>query len=139
MSATFDDLRDEDWRIQVDDYDLEEPKLCYPDPDDHRKLVGPLVTVHVGAITEDDAGEDALDMEGADGRNLMAVACLPQIAELFRWIRTEYESLGVSESEEYSVFVDSLKDRIDWIAACVDERPETLNHGLHGLERFRAE
>lgn len=130
----FDSLADEPWRIQVDDYDLNEPTICYPDPDRRGCFVGPLGMVHVGATVKDDEGEEMLDLEGADGRNLAAVACLPQIARLFRWIDTEYAKLGISENEQYNQFVDALKDKVCWIRACIDDRPETMTIGLHGFE-----
>ena len=130
----FDSLAEEGWRIQVGAYEIDEATICYPDPDRRGCLVGPLATINVGATVEDEDGEEVLDLEGADGRNLAAIACLPQMAGLFRWIRSEAGKLGVSENDEYNAFVDELTDRIDWITACIDERPETMNVGLHGFE-----
>lgn len=133
----FDSLADEHWLIQIDERELTEPTLCYKDPDRRGFLVGPLVTVHVGTTIDDDDGFEVLDMEGADGRNLVAVACLPIFAELFRWIDQQYSKLGASENEEYNNFVDALKDRVDWIRACIDDRPATMNPGTHGFEEYR--
>lgn len=133
----FYSLADEDWRIQIDENELTEPTICYPDPDRRGCFVGPLATVHVGTTVENEDGEEVLDLECADGRNLVAVACLPQIAKLFQWIDNEYAKLGVSENEDYNNFVDALKDKVDWIRTCIDERPETLNAGQHGFERNR--
>ena len=133
----FDSLADEDWRIQIEAHDINEPTICYPDPDRRDCFVGPLVMVHVGVTTEDDEGDDALDLEGADGRNLAAVACLPQFAQLFRWIDSQYDKLGVSENAEYNTFADALKDKVDWIRSCIDDRPEILNVGQHGFATAR--
>jgi len=147
----FDSLADEEWRIQIDHYDLNEPFMCYPDPDDPRKFVGPLVTVHVGVTVKDEEGEEVLGMEGDDGRNLAAVACLPQFAELFRWIDRKYKELSIRENIEtwplkaapgtiagdYITFADALKKRVDWITSCIDDRDETMNAGQHGFAKFR--
>lgn len=133
----FDSLADERWRILVDEHDLNEPTICYPDPDRRGCFVGPLAMVYVGATVEDEDGEEVLDLADSSGRNLAAVACLPKFAELFRWIDKQYAKLGVSESEEYNNFVDALKDRVDWIRACIDDRQEMMNAGVHGFEDYR--
>lgn len=129
-------LADEDWRAIIDECDLNEVEICYPDPAGRGRMVGPLVKVFVGSTTSDEEGEEVIDTEGADGRNLAAVLCLPQFASLFRWITKEYDKLGVSESDEYNTFVDELKNRVDWIRQCVDDREETMNAGEHGFDRY---
>lgn len=131
----FDSMADEDWQIRVDGFDLNEPSICYPDPDRRGGFVGPLAVVYVGATVELD-GEEVLDMESADGRNLAAVACLPQMAQLFRWIIQAYSDLGVSENDEYNAFVDELIDRVQWIRNCIDFRPDMMNVGQHGFIRY---
>lgn len=118
----FDSLADEDWRILVDEYDINEPTICYRDPDRLGAFVGPLAKVMVGATCESDNGDECLVLDGDDGRNLYAVACLPQVASLFRWIECKYAELPVSENGEYNAFVDELKDRVDWIRECIDDR-----------------
>ena len=137
----LDSLADEDWQILVDEYDINKPTICYPDRERRGCFVGPLAKVPVCATFENEDGDECLELDGADGRNLYAVACLPQFAELFRWIDSEYSKLGVSESDEYNAFVDSLKDRVDWIRACIDERDMQIGAtgaGSIGFERWRA-
>ncbi len=136
----FDSLANEDWRIVVDEYDINEPTICYPDPDRGGSFVGPLAKVPVGATVENDDGEECLELDGADGRNLYAVACLPHFADLFRWIESRYSALGVSENDEYNAFVDELKDRVDWIRACIDERDMEIaaTGGPIGFQRWMA-
>ena len=118
----FDSLADEDWRILVDEYDINEPTICYRDPDRWGAFVGPLAKVMVGATYESDDGDECLVLDGYDGRNLSAVACLPQFASLFRWIERKHPELGVSENDEYNAFVDELLNRVHWIRECIDER-----------------
>ena len=134
----FDSLADENWRILVDEYELNEPTIYYPDSDRPGFIVGPIASVHVGATVDDDEGDEALDLEGEDGAILAAVACLPQIANLFRWIDAEYYKLGGIENGEYDSFVHGLKVRIDWIRDCINKRPKVLNVGQHGFTSFPA-
>ena len=136
----FDSLADEDWRILVDEYEINEPTICYPDPDRRGAFVGPLAKVPVGATVENDCGEECLELDGADGRNLYAVACLPHFADLFRWIASRYSTLGVSENDEYNEFADELKDRVDWIRECIDERDMEIavaGSTIIGLQRWK--
>jgi len=135
----FDSLADEDWRILVDEYEINEPTICYPDPDRPGAFVGPLAKVPVGATVENDDGEECLELDASDGRNLYAVACLPHFADLFRWIVSRYSALGVSENDEYNAFVDELKDRVDWIRECIDERDTEIaaTGGSIGFQRWK--
>lgn len=135
MSKFF-DLADQDWRVNVDECDINEPTICYPDPDQRGRIVGPLATLHVGVTVEDEEGEEAIELDGDDGRNLAAVACLPQLAELCRWIDAKYKALGVSADDEFNQFVDELKGRVDWIRDCIDGREPQMHPGLHGFERY---
>lgn len=128
---TFDSLANEDWRIVVDEYDLNEPTICYPDPDHRGCFVGPLAMVPVGVTTEDDDGNDVLELDAADGRNLYAIACLPHFAELFGWIRAQAAALPESE------FVNGLMARVDWIETTINERDVQMGVGVFGFERFR--
>ena len=123
---TFDSMADEDWRIGVDACCLEEPYIVRPDSHRLGCFAGPLVTVHVNDLTENDDGYEMLDLEGVGDRNLFAVTCLPHFAQLFRWIKQNIGKLGVSESAEYNNFVDSLCDRVDWITALIDERDHEI-------------
>jgi hypothetical protein len=136
----FKSLADEDWRIVVDEAELNEPTICYPDPIRPRALVGPLVMIHVGSTVDNDEGEECLDLEGADGRNLAAVACLPQFAELFRWIgkgMSELNAVHFDSQHDYGRFMQELRARVDWITSCIDDRDETMNAGMHGFDRYR--
>ena len=139
MATTFDDLASEDWLIMQGD-DITEPTIGYRDSTRRSAYVGPLVKVMIGCTIENDDGVECLDLEGADGRNLYAIACLPQFAELFRWITKQYAKLGVSESDEYNKFVDELKDRVDWICATIDDRADEIceDSGPVGFVRFTA-
>ena len=132
----FFSLADEDWRAVVDECDLNEVEICYPDPAGRGRMVGPLLKVHVGCTTSDEEGEEVIDMEGADGRNLASVMCLPHLASLCRWITKEVDKLGVSANDEYNTFVDELTNRVDWIRSYIDDREDTLNAGEHGFERY---
>lgn len=127
--TTFDKLANEDWQILVDEHDINQPTICYPDPDRRHAFVGPLALVPVGSTVENEDGEEVLELDGADGRNLYAIACLPQFAELFRWIDAKYAELGVSENAEYNSFVDDLKSRVDWIRDCIDDRDMEIGVG----------
>ena len=127
----FDSLANEDWQIMVDEYDINEPMICYPDPDRRGAFVGPLVKVHVGATVEGEDGDEVLDLEGFGGRNLYAVTCLPKFAKLFKWIDSQIYALGVSENDEYNKFVDDLQSRVDFIRSCIDDRDMEI--GAHVL------
>ena len=135
--STFYELADQDWRVNVDLCDMNEPTIEYPDPDRPKRMVGPLVTLYVGVTVEDEDGDEALELDGDDGRNLAAVACLPQLAGLCRWIDSEVRKLGVSVDDEYNQFVDALKDRVDWIKDCIDNRPPYMHAGQHGFDGYR--
>ena len=137
MATTFDDLAREDWLIMQGD-DITEPTIGYRDSSRRGAYVGPLAKVMIGCTIENEDGVECLDLEGADGRNLYAIACLPQFAELFRWIATRYEKLGVSRDNEFNQFVDELKDRVDWIRACIDDRTDEIceDSGPVGFVRF---
>lgn len=137
-AETFDRLANEDWRIMVDEYDINEPMICYPDPDRRGAYVGPLVRVQVGATVENEDGDECLELNGADGRNLYAVACLPHLAALCSWIDRNYASLGVSENDEFNKFADELKARVDWIRALIDDRDMELaaTGGAVGFPRY---
>lgn len=133
-------LADEDWRVQIDECDINAPTIAYSDPDKPRCFVGPLVTVHVGSTVDDDEGNEALDLEGADGRNLAAVACLPQFAELLCWIELEQAKLNsvhFDSQNEYGQFMLELRERTRWIAACINDRQETMGPGMHGFDKYR--
>lgn len=135
----FQSLSEEDWRVLVDEYEINEPTICYPDPVRRGCVVGPLVTVHVGATVDDDCGDEALDLSGADGRNLAAVMCLPQFAQLFKWIREEQKSLELPHPDpvaRISRFYRELINRVDWIESCIDDRDEVMSTGMHGMARY---
>lgn len=137
----FDSLADEDWRIVVDEHDINEPTICYPDPDRRGCMVGPLVTVPVGCTVENDDGDEVLDLEYASGRNLYAVACLPQLAGLLRWAKAGMESLNpihFDEQTEHGRFMQELRQRIDWIETCINDRDSEIGGGsVIGFERFK--
>lgn len=137
----FDSLADEDWRIMIDEYDVNEPTICYPDPDRRGAFVGPLAKVHVGCTVENDDGDEVLDLSGASGRNLYAVACLPQFAELLRWAKKEMGSLNAihfDSASQYGRFMIELRERIAWIEACINDRDMEIGSGSGpvGFERF---
>lgn len=135
--STFNDLADEDWRIVIDD-EISEPTICYPDPSRRGAYVGPLARVYVGCTIENEDGDECLELDGDDGRNLFAVACLPQFADLCKWIDARYGKLGVSENAEFNKFVDELKARVDWIREIIDTRTDEISEdsGPVGFVRF---
>lgn len=131
---TFDSLIDEDWMVHVDRDDINEPYTCRADEGIFgKRWIGPLVKVPVGSTEVDEDGEEVLDLSGPDGRNLAAVACLPEIARLFHWINEQYVQLSDAEDSSYAQMVDELIDRIIKITRCIDQRPETLEVGFHSL------
>lgn len=137
----FCSLSDEDWRILVDEFDVNEPTICYPDPDRRGAYVGPLAKIPVGCTVENDDGDEVLDLEGADGRNLFAVACLPQFAELVRWIRAERAKIDQPSPlpiEALMRFLRQLLERIDWIEQCINDRDMEIGAGSGpiGFVRF---
>jgi hypothetical protein len=134
--STFFEMADQDWRVIVDDCDITEPTIAYPDQRGRGRMVGPLVKLYVGVTVTDEDGDEALELDGEDGRNLAAVACLPQLASLCRWISKEIAKLGVSENDEYNVFVDELRNRVEWIRECIDEREPYMHPGEHGFDRY---
>lgn len=136
MATTFDDLADENWLILQGD-DITEPQIGYREKNRRGAYVAPLAKVMVGCTIENEDGVECLDLDGADGRNLYAIACLPQFAELFRWITKQYAKLGVSESDEYNKFVDDLKARVDWIRACIDDRTDEICEDSGPIEFVR--
>jgi hypothetical protein len=139
-SEPLETLAGEDWRIIVDEADINSPTICYPDPTRRHALVGPLATVHVGCTESDEEGEEVLDLGGADGRNLVAVACLPQMVELLIWIKVHQNKLNpihFDSQSENGRFMQGLQKRVDWILECVNDRDETMGAGEHGFERFR--
>lgn len=142
-SATLDSLADEDWRFQIDADQINEPTICYPDPGRRGCFVGPLATVFVGATEENEDGDEVLCVSGADGRNLAAIACLPHFAGMFRWMRQEMERLNpihFDRQSDYGRFMRELRDRMNWIACCIDERDAEsdggFGPGMHGFQRF---
>ena len=138
----FEAMATQQWRCQVDEYDLNEPTICYRDPTRPTVFVGPLATVPIGATEEDEEGETVLDIGGPDGMNLAAIMCLPQFAGLCEWIQNELSTLGPSKCDEsgedkYGAFVAGLRDRVGWIVSCINKRDETMTVGLHGFESYR--
>jgi len=138
----FDSLANEDWKIMVDEYDINKPSICYSDPDRRGAFVGPLAEVHVGATVENEDGDEVLELDGADGRNLYSVACLPHFAELFRWMRdgmNQLNSVHFDSQTEYGQFMRELRDRMEWIAECIDDRDMEIgaSSGVIGFERYK--
>lgn len=141
MTEDFDSLADENWCILIDDYDVNEPTICYPDTDRPGAFVGPLVKVHVGTTVENEDGDEVLELDGAEGRNLYAVACLPQLAGLLRWMKGGMASLNpvhFDGQHEYGRFMRELRDRIAWIEGCINDRQMEIGPGSGsiGFEKF---
>lgn len=129
--ARFDELADQRWRILLEADDINEPSIQAVDPDRRGCFIGPLAVIPVGATTEDSDGIEMLETDSDDGLILAAVACLPQFAELFRWVRNAFGDAPRSP------FVDELLDRVCWIEACIDDRDDALYPGQHGFESYR--
>jgi len=135
---TLKDLADQQWRMIVD-VSENTIDVCRPDPDRRGAWVGPLATVNVGSTEEDDDGEEVFDMTASSGRDAVAVALLPHFADLVCWAREQLESLNAIHFDSGSQsgrFHRELRDRLDWIIGCVDQRDERLASGTHGFHRF---
>lgn len=140
--STLDKLADEKWRIFVDECEPNEPYIGYPDPDNRGRVVGPLIKVMVGDIEENEDGDEVLIIDGDEGRNLLAVACLPQFAGLLRWLESEYQKRDVSNSDDTKRFFAQMKARINWIRDSIDKRdmdigPTDGSMGI-GFEHYRS-
>ncbi len=139
----FDSLADEDWRIIVDEYDINEPFIGYPDPDRRGCFVGPLVKVNVGATIQSEEGIEVLELDGCDGRNLFAVACLPQLADLMRWTKQAMQKLNsvhFDSQHECGQFMQELRERVAWVEDCINARDTEIGNtggGSVGFERFQ--
>ena len=80
--STFFEMADQDWRVIVDDCDITEPTIAYPDQLGRGRMVGPLVKLYVGVTVTDEDGDEALELDGE---------------ELGRWtVGTWERSLGIS-------------------------------------------
>ena len=135
---TLKDLASEQWRMIVD-VGENTIDVCRPDPDRRGAWVGPLATVKVGMTEEDDDGDEVFDMTASDGRNAVAVALLPQFAGLVCWAREQLEALNAihfDSGSESGRFHQDLREWLDWIIGCVDQRDERLADGTHGFHRF---
>jgi hypothetical protein len=109
-----------------------------------RSWIGPLATVPLGEKFEDEAdGDEAFFIEGEDGRNLYAVAALPQFAALVTWAREELKRLDetysdsaktlTGEAAENRKFREALAERLAWLTKLVDERDPEMYEGDYSL------
>jgi hypothetical protein len=81
------------------------------------------------------------DLGGADGRNLYAIALLPQFAGLVEWVLAEIarmSGMAMSSFTEHGRFVQELRQRAQALADAVDERPDTLADGIHQVGKEKA-
>jgi len=139
----LEDLASESWRIQIDDAEAE-ANIVMIDKDRRGAFIGPLATVPAGCtelvVGEGGDGDYVTNlMDDADGRNLYAVAALPQFARLVCWIENELEKLGgihFAASSKEGRFHRELKNRCEWIKQLVDERERTMDNGTHLLMSF---
>lgn len=132
--ATLKELAAEDWRLRIETYDAE-ATIVRPEPGG--TWIGPLATMTIGMMTDDEDGEVAC-MDNQDGRNMVAIACMPQFAELVTWAIAELYKLNpihFDQQSDYGKFTTDLDRRLHWLRALVDERVETLAGGTHELGR----
>jgi len=134
---TLADLAQQDWRYVVSE-DGDEVELVRPDPDNPRRLIGPLATVSVGVTSEDDNGDMVLLLDHDDGRNLVAIAALPYFAELVVWAEAKLAALNCihfDSTTEAGQFHHALKARLEWLRKAVDERDVAVGEGEYGLRK----
>lgn len=135
--ATLKELAAEDWRLRIETYDAE-ATIVRPEPGG--TWIGPLATMTIGMMTDDEDDEDGevACMDNQDGRNAVAIACLPQFAELVTWSLDEMSKLNpvhFDQQSDYGKFTTDLDRRLHWLRALVDERAGTLADGAHELGR----
>lgn len=131
------DLATEDWRIQCSSDDAE-AQIVQPDPDRRGRWVGPLATIPMGCTEMCDDGEgdyDVILLDNQDGRNLFAVAALPQFARLVCWAMDELEQLNgihFDSTSESGRFHRELRNRCKWLEQLIQRaRP---NHDRYRIQ-----
>lgn len=123
------ELAREQWRVMVDEHDINEVELVRPDPDHRGAFIGPLARVMVGLTVENDEGEEVLDMTARDGRTVAMLAALPFFAELVCFIRD-------NDGGDVTRFIREVKRRAQWLSEAIDERDEEMGPGVHGLHGY---
>ena len=137
MKDTLRTLAEEEWRIQIDDIDYNEAFIVRPDKERRGTWIGPLATIHLGMTTSDDNGDDAIDLDCQDGRNLLAILLLPQFAELITWADDEMSRIinQIGGGELPDAFLRDLKKRVEWLRGAVDQRGEIITGGITSVMR----
>jgi len=137
MKDTLRTLAKEDWRIKIDDIDENEVAIFRPDIEKRGAWIGPLASVFLGMVVDDGDGGDAFSLDCQSGRNLYAVAMLPQFAGLVTWIDGELKRIMKQIGDELpDAFLRELKDRIDWLIEAVDRRDESMSEGTYNLMSY---
>jgi len=116
--STLATLADEEWRVLADPL---EPEATIVRPDRQRgggAYIGPLATVNISVTTEDEDGEEVIELDNQDGRNLCAIAALPQFAKLVNRIN---DGAGA----------DEIRARAEWLSELVDDRDDEMHEGAH--------
>lgn len=128
-------LAGEDWRIQCSADDVE-AQIVRPDPDRRGFWIGPLARMPMGSTeiipTEFDWDEEheTTLLDDQQGRNLFAVAALPQFARLVCWTICELDTLeGIhfDSAQEAGRFHRELRNRCKWLAELIDDRGRTMD------------
>jgi len=128
-------LADEEWRIRIMAEDAE-AEVVRPDPSRRGFWIGPLARMPMGSTEIVSAGVDGDDeyeatlLDDQQGRNLFAVAALPQFARLVTWAIRELDKLNgihFDSATESGRFHRELRNRCEWIAQTINDRGRTMD------------
>ena len=123
------ELAREQWRVMVDEHDINDVDIVRPDPQQRGAFIGPLAEVMVGLTVDNDEGEEVLDMTTRGGRTVMMLTALPHFAELVCFIRD-------ADAGDAERFIREVKRRAQWLSEAIDERDEEMGPGVHGLHGY---
>lgn len=146
-----DDLRalsQEDWRIQIKAEDAE-AIIVTPDTERRGWWIGPLVDMPMGSqetVSPEFDGDEEYETtltEGSEGRNLYAVAALPQFARLVVWALDklgELNGIHFDSTNDSGRFHRELYNRCRYLAELIGNRQRTLDdtepNSAHTLMTF---
>ena len=128
------------WRIRSSAADAS-AKIVRPDLSRRGVWIGPLATVPLGSwqysIDEDNDAE--ADLRCEDGRNLFAIAAVPQFARLVEWALAEIEQLNpihFDSANQSGRFMRELRNRCEWLSELITTRKDSIPEGDHRLMSF---
>lgn len=143
----LDRLAREDWRMQPC-ASVAEARIVMPDRDRRGCWIEPIAEIPTGCtetVIDDGTGPDVLStyettlINNIEGRNLYAIAAIPQMARLITWAMNEMCKLNpihFDSQNESGRFMRELRNRMNWIRESIEKRDRTLDDGTHKLMTF---